>query len=36
VNYRMRQEFYIVDRLFESAVLRVGQKAQEAVRIDRQ
>jgi P-type conjugative transfer protein TrbG len=36
VNYRVRQEFYVVDRLFQSAVLRVGQQSQEVVRIDRE
>jgi P-type conjugative transfer protein TrbG len=36
VNYRVKNDFYIVDRLFEKAELRVGQKDQEIVRITRQ
>lgn len=35
VNYRVRNELYIVDRLFDSAELRLGQKDQEIVRINR-
>ena len=33
VNYRMRGRFYIIDRLFEQAELRLGQKKQTIVRI---
>lgn len=36
VNYRVRHEYYIVDRLFERAELRVGQKDQEIVNISRE
>lgn len=36
VNYRVKNDFYIVDRLIEKAELRVGQKDQEIVRITRQ
>lgn len=35
VNYRLRGRFYIVDRLFESAELRLGTKHQQVVRITR-
>lgn len=35
VNYRVRNDTYIVDRLFETAELRLGQKDQEIVRIVR-
>jgi type IV secretion system protein VirB9 len=35
VNYRVRNDTYIVDRLFETAELRLGQKDQEVVRIVR-
>ena len=35
VNYRVKTDTYIVDRLFESAELRVGQQSQEIVRIIR-
>jgi P-type conjugative transfer protein TrbG len=35
VNYRVKNETYIVDRLFDQAELRVGQKNQEIVRITR-
>lgn len=35
VNYRMKNEYYIVDRLFEDAELRVGEKNQTIVRIKR-
>jgi P-type conjugative transfer protein TrbG len=35
VNYRVKGETYIVDRLFDSAELRVGQQDQEIVRIVR-
>jgi P-type conjugative transfer protein TrbG len=33
VNYRVKNDTYIVDRLFESAELRLGQQNQEVVRI---
>jgi type IV secretion system protein VirB9 len=36
VNYRVKNDFYVVDRLVERAELRVGQKDQEIVRISRQ
>jgi type IV secretion system protein TrbG len=35
VNYRVKGDTYIVDRLFDSAELRVGQQSQEIVRIVR-
>ncbi|MDG4881984.1 P-type conjugative transfer protein TrbG [Mesorhizobium sp. WSM4884] len=35
VNYRMRGNFYIVDRLFAAAELRLGTKQQQVVRITR-
>jgi len=35
VNYHVRRELYIVDRLIDVAELRVGQKEQEVVRIER-
>jgi type IV secretion system protein TrbG len=35
VNYRMRGRFYIVDRLFDVAELRLGLKKQDVVRIAR-
>ena len=35
VNYRMKGDFYVVDRLVDSAELRVGQQDQEIVRIVR-
>jgi len=35
VNYRQRGRFYIVDRLFDVAELRLGEKKQEIVRIER-
>lgn len=35
VNYRMRDRFYVVDRLFDIAELRLGTKEQEVVRIRR-
>ncbi len=35
VNYRMRGNFYIVDRLFSTAELRLGQDPQRIVRITR-
>ncbi|HEY0870866.1 MAG TPA: P-type conjugative transfer protein TrbG [Acidothermaceae bacterium] len=35
VNYRVKNDTYIVDRLFEDAELRLGQQTQEIVRIVR-
>lgn len=35
VNYRVRGDFYVVDRLVDSVELRVGQQDQEVVRVDR-
>jgi type IV secretion system protein VirB9 len=35
VNYRMRGSYYVVDRLFATAELRLGEKKQEIVRIVR-
>jgi type IV secretion system protein VirB9 len=35
VNYRMRGRFYVVDRLFDAAELRLGTKRQQVVRISR-
>lgn len=35
VNYRMAGRFYIVDRLFDAAELRLGEKPQQIVRIRR-
>lgn len=35
VNYRMRGRFYVVDRLFEMAELRMGTKKQQVVRVTR-
>jgi type IV secretion system protein VirB9 len=35
VNYRVRQNYYIVDRLFAAAELRMGGEHQETVRISR-
>lgn len=35
VNYRVKNDYYIVDRLVDRAELRVGQKDQEIVRIER-
>ncbi len=35
VNYRVKNDYYIVDRLVERIELRVGQKDQEIVRITR-
>ena len=36
VNYRVKGEFYIVDRLFDFAELRLGEKDQTIVRIERE
>lgn len=35
VNYRIRGDYYVVDRLFEAAELRLGEKNQDVVRITR-
>jgi type IV secretion system protein VirB9 len=35
VNYRMRGRFYVVDRIFAAAELRLGTKKQQVVRIER-
>jgi type IV secretion system protein VirB9 len=35
VNYYPQGEFYVVDRLFDAAELRVGQQHQEIVRVER-
>lgn len=35
VNYRQRDRFYVVDRLFDAAELRLGLKKQQVVRIQR-
>lgn len=35
LNYRVRGRFYVVDRLFEAAELRLGAKKQQVVRIER-
>ncbi len=35
VNYRMRGAYYVVDRLFDAAELRLGEKRQDVVRITR-
>jgi P-type conjugative transfer protein TrbG len=35
VNYRLRGRFYVVDRIFDTAELRLGLKKQQVVRIDR-
>jgi len=35
VNYRVKNQFYVIDRLFDRAELRIGQKDQSIVRIVR-
>lgn len=35
VNYRMQTNYYVVDRLFSMAELRLGEKNQDIVRIER-
>lgn len=35
VNYRMRDHYYVVDRLFARAELRMGERDQDVVRIER-
>jgi type IV secretion system protein TrbG len=34
-NYRVRGRFYVIDRLFDVAELRLGTKKQQIVRISR-
>jgi type IV secretion system protein TrbG len=36
VNYRVRGRFYVVDRMFDRAEMRLGDRRQRVVRIDRQ
>lgn len=36
VNYRVKKDYFIVDKLFESAQLRLGTKNQEIVTIERE
>lgn len=35
VNYRLRGHYYVIDRLFEAAELRLGERRQQVVRIIR-
>jgi type IV secretion system protein VirB9 len=35
VNYRVKNDTYVIDRLIDAAELRVGQKDQEIVRVVR-
>lgn len=35
VNYRLRDRYYVVDRIFDAAELRLGLKKQQVVRIER-
>lgn len=35
VNYRVRGRYYVVDRIFDAAELRLGTRKQQIVRIDR-
>ena len=35
VNYRVKGDYYIVDRLFDKAELRLGEKPQTVVAIER-
>ena len=35
VNYRVRGNYYVVDRLFRAAELRLGERNQMVVRISR-
>jgi type IV secretion system protein VirB9 len=35
VNYRVATRYYVVDRIFDAAELRLGMKKQQVVRIDR-
>ena len=36
VNYRVRGRYYVVDRLFDAAELRLGERRQQVVRIVRE
>ena len=36
VNYRVKGQYYVVDRLFDAAELKLGEKHQTVVRIERQ
>jgi type IV secretion system protein VirB9 len=36
VNYRLRGRYYIIDRLFQAAELRLGERRQQVVRIIRE
>jgi len=35
VNYRVQGRYYVVDRLFDTAELRLGLKHQDVVRVSR-
>ncbi|NNE56597.1 MAG: TrbG/VirB9 family P-type conjugative transfer protein, partial [Hellea sp.] len=35
VNYRVKGRYYVVDRLFDKAELRLGEKKQQVVKIIR-
>ena len=35
MNYRVRGNYYVVDRLFRAAELRIGERNQTVVRISR-
>lgn len=35
VNYRVRERYYVVDRIFDRAELRLGLKKQQVVRVER-
>ena len=35
VNYRVKNDYFVVDRLIDRAELRLGQKDQEIVRVAR-
>ncbi|MGK6354362.1 TrbG/VirB9 family P-type conjugative transfer protein [Sphingomonas sp. DT-207] len=35
VNYRLGDRFYVVDRIFDAAELRLGLEKQQVVRIER-
>ena len=35
VNYRVQGRYYVVDRIFDAAELRLGLKHQDVVRINR-
>lgn len=35
VNYRVKGDYYVVDRLFDRAELRLGEHPQQLVRIER-